>query len=205
MNRTIQVIERTFMFLEWAVIAVIIVMIAIMVLRLIATAADLNPFNWFSRTSRRLSDPFVMPVRGSMLRVGVDPKFAPLVVILVTVLLGWFFLQLTGELASTVAGLILSVGTGNAISALGYILYGAVSIYMLLIFIRIVSSWGMVSHSNRIMRFLVNTTEPLLGPLRRIIPPLGVMDISPIFAFLLLWLLKAAISGTLLRGGSPLG
>ena len=83
MNRTIQIIERTFMFLEWAVIAVIIGMIAIMVLRLIAVGADLNPFNWFSRTTRRLSDPFVMPVRSSMLRVGVDPKFAPLVVILV--------------------------------------------------------------------------------------------------------------------------
>jgi YggT family protein len=194
------------MFMEWAVIAVIVAVIAIMVLRLIAIAADLNPFNWFSRTTRRLSDPFVMPVRGGMMRVGVDPKFAPLVVILITVLLGWFFLQLTGEIANTIGGLILSVARASAISALGYILFGAVSIYMLLIFIRIVFSWGQLSHSNRLMRFLVNATEPLLGPLRRIIPPLGVMDISPIFAFLLLWLLKAAISGTLLRGGTtPLG
>ncbi len=194
------------MFARWAVVAVIIAVIVIMVLRLIATAADLNPFNWFSRTTRRLSDPFVMPVRGGMMRVGVDPKFSPLVVILITVLLGWYFLQLCEEIANTIAGLILSIARANAISALGYILFGAVSIYMLLIFIRIVFSWGQLSYSNRLMRFLVNTTEPLLGPLRRIIPPLGAMDISPIFAFLLLWLLKAAISGTLLRGGgSPLG
>lgn len=177
-----------------------------MVLRLIANAADMNPFNWFSRTTRRLSDPFIMPVRRGMMGVGVDPKFSPLVVILITVLLGWFFLQLTEEIANTLGGLVLSIGRANAISALGYILYGAVSIYMLLIFIRIVFSWGMVSHSNRLMRFLVNATEPLLGPLRRMIPPLGVMDISPIFAFIILWLLKAAISGTLLRGGTtPLG
>jgi YggT family protein len=101
---------------------------------------------------------------------------------------------------------VLSIGRANAISALGYILVGAVSIYTLLIFMRIVFSWGMVSYSNRLMRFLVNATEPLLGPLRRMIPPLGSMDISPIFAFIILWLLKAAISGTLLRGGaSPLG
>jgi len=48
------------------------------------------------------------------------------------------------------------------------------------------------------MRFLVRATEPLLGPLRRIIPPLGFMDISPIVAFLLIWLFQAAIRGTLL-------
>ena len=70
----------------------------------------------------------------------------------------------------------------------------------------LIDDWGQLVRARTIpMRFLVNVTEPLLGPLRRIIPPLGVMDISPIFAFLLLWLIKAAIQGTLLRGGSPLG
>ncbi len=68
---------------------------------------------------------------------------------------------------------------------------------------RIVFSWGMLTYPNRLMRFLVNTTEPLLGPLRRIIPPLGMIDISPIFAFIILWLLKMAVQGTLIRGGIP--
>jgi YggT family protein len=58
----------------------------------------------------------------------------------------------------------------------------------------------MVSYSNRLMRFLVDVTEPLLGPLRRIIPPLGWMDISPIVAFIILFLFQQAILGTLLRG-----
>ena len=86
------------------------------------------------------------------------------------------------------------------VAVLGFILYGLLSIYILLIIIRIVFSWGMVSYTNRIMRFLVDATEPLLGPLRRMIPPLGWIDISPIVAFLILWLFQAAIAGTLLRG-----
>jgi len=134
---------------------------------------------------------------------GVDPKFSPLAVILITILLGWFFLWLTEEVASTLIGLLMSIKAANPISALGFIIYGALSIYIVFIFMRIVFSWGMVSHSNRLMRFLVNVTEPLLGPLRRIIPPLGVMDISPIFAFLIIWLFQMAIRGTLLRGGLP--
>lgn len=185
------------------VIAAIIAVIALMVIRLIITAADPNPFNWISRTSRRLSDPFIMPVRGGLMRATVDPKFAPLVVILITILLGWLFLALCGEVAGTLGGLILSVKRGDAVSGLGFILYGAISIYMLLIFIRIIFSWGMLTYRNRVMRFLIDVTEPLLGPLRRIIPPLGMMDISPIFAFIILWLLKMAVQGTLIRGGIP--
>jgi YggT family protein len=203
LDRSIEILSRTFLFLQWMVIAAIIAIIGLMVIRLIITAADPNPFNWISRTSRRLSDPFVMPVRSGLLRATVDPKFAPLVVILITILLGWFFLSLCGEVASTLGGLILSVKRRDAVSGLGFILYGAISIYILLIFIRIVFSWGMISYKNRLMRFLFDVTEPLLGPLRRIIPPLGIMDISPIFAFLILWLLKQAVAGTLLRGGIP--
>ena len=199
MDLAIQIIERSFLFLQWVVATAIVAVIVLMVIRMIVQAADPNPFNWVSRTSRRLTDPFVMPVRGGMVGVGVDPKYAPLIVILITILLGWFLLQLCGEVANTVVGLLTSIRRTNFVAALGFILFGAVSIYSLLIFMRIVFSWGRVSYSNRLMRFLVNTTEPLLGPLRRMIPLWGRMDISPIFAFILLWLIKAAIQGTLMR------
>jgi YggT family protein len=59
-----------------------------------------------------------------------------------------------------------------------------------------------LGYTNRIMRFLIDVTEPLLGPLRRVIPPLGMFDISPIVAFLILWLFQAAVAGTLLRGAT---
>ncbi len=198
------VISRTFLFFSWAVQLIIVAVILLMILRLIGDAADFNPFGWTSRTLRRLTDPFVVPVRGALRQVGIDPKFAPLVVILVSILLGYFLLQLVATIAMTVTGVITSLQTGAIISVLGFILYGLISIYILLVFMRIIFSWGMVSYSNRIMRFLVDTTEPLLGPLRRIIPPLGPMDISPIVAFLILWLFQAAIAGTLLRGASPM-
>jgi hypothetical protein len=40
------IISRTFLFLSWAVIALIVAIIALMVLRMIADAANLNPFGW---------------------------------------------------------------------------------------------------------------------------------------------------------------
>jgi YggT family protein len=194
------ILSRTLLFLSWAIQAIIGGVILLMVLRLIADAMDLNPFGWMSRTIRRLTDGFVVPVRGGLRNFGMDPKFAPLIVILLVILLGFFILQVVETIFLTIAGVLDSTQRGAVVAVLGFILYGLLSIYSLLLFIRIIFSWGMVSYTNRIMRFLVDVTEPLLGPLRRIIPPLGWIDISPFVAFLILWLFQAAIRGTLLRG-----
>jgi YggT family protein len=199
-----QIISGIFQVVQWIVIATIIAVTALMVIRLIADAANLNPFSRLSLLIRQLSDPFVFRMRRGLMGFGIDPKYSPIVVILIAILLGFFVLQLAETLCRTAAGLLFSVRSGAMVSALGFIIYGAVSIYILLIFMRIVFSWGMVSYSNRIMRFLVKTTEPLLGPLRRIIPPLGMLDISPIVAFLILWLFQQAIAGTLLRGAGQI-
>jgi YggT family protein len=194
------IIGRIFWLIQSGVVAIIVALIALMVIRLIVDAADLNPFGWIHRTVRRLSDPFVVPVRGGLRGFGVDPKFAPLVAILIVILLGYFALSLIATVATTIAGILAGVRAGAFVWVLGFILYGLISIYILFIFIRIVFSWGGLSYMNRLMRFLVDTTEPLLGPLRRIVPPLGMWDISPIVAFIILWLFQQAIAGTLLRG-----
>ncbi len=196
------IIDRLFWFLSSAVSVVIVAVIVLMIIRLIVDAMDLNPFAWTSRTIRRLTDGIVIPVRGGLRGFGIDPKYAPLVVILLVILLGFFLLQLVGTIAVTISGVLLSVQRGAVIPAIGFIIHGLLSIYILLITIRIIFAWGMVSYSNRLMRFLVDTTEPLLGPMRRMIPPLGPFDISPIIAIFILWLFQAAVAGTLLRGAS---
>jgi YggT family protein len=191
---------RVYWFVNWAVIAAIVVIIALVLLRVIANQADLNPFGWSSLTIRRLTDSFIGPIRRALMGFGVDPKFAPLVTILLAILLGWFALQLVSSIANTLAGILFSLKNGAGVAVIGYVLYGLVSLYILLIFIRIIFSWGMASYSNRVMRFLVKATEPMLGPLRRRVPLVGTFDISPIVAFIILWLLQAAIAGTLLKG-----
>jgi len=194
------IIERILWFVNMAISVAIVAVIVLMIIRLITDAMDLNPFAWTSRTIRRLTDGFVMPVRGGLRQVGVDPKFAPLVIILLVIILGYFIGQLAGIIASTILGVLTSVRRGAVISAVGFIIYGLLSIYLLLIIARVIFSWGQLSYQNRVMRFLVNTTEPLLGPLRRMLPPLGWIDISPLVAGVIIWFLLAAVRGTLLLG-----
>ena len=55
------------------------------------------------------------------------------------------------------------------------------------IFLRAIFSWFMPPGSdNAIMRFLRDVTEPLLAPLRRVLPTMGMLDLSPLVATLLL-------------------
>ena len=194
------IIGRLYLFVSWAVTLAILGTVILVLFRLIANQVDLNPFGSISMSLRRLTDPLILPVRRTLINLSVDPKYAPLVTILFAILLGWFVLQLVANVANTAAGVLLSSRQAAIAPLLGYLLYGLLALYSLFIFIRIVFSWVMVSYSNRIMRFLVTTTEPLMGPLRRIVPPFGRFDISPIVAFILIWLFQAAVAGTLLRG-----
>jgi len=192
------IIERILWFVNRGIEIVIVAAIALMIIRMITDAMDLNPFAWTSRTIRRLTDGFVMPVRGGLRQFGVDVKFAPLIVILMVIVLGYFTTQLAGTIGSTVVGVWNSVIRGAMIAAIGDIIYVLLSIYLILIIARVVFSWGQLSYRNRLMRFLVNATEPLLGPLRRMLPPLGWIDISPLVAGLIIWFLLQAVAGTLL-------
>ena len=150
------ILGRVYWFINWVVIAVIVTVIVLVLLRLIANQVDLNPFSRTSLTIRRLTDPLIGPVRRALMGFGVDPKYAPLVAILIAILLGWFSLQLVSSIANTLAGVLLSLSRHAVVPVIGYVLYGLISFYSLLIFMRIIFSWVMVSYSNRVMRFLVN-------------------------------------------------
>jgi YggT family protein len=198
------IIERILWFVRSGIELIIVAAIVLMIIRMITDAMDLNPFAWTSRTIRRLTDGFVMPVRGGLRQLGVEPKFAPLVVILLVIILGYFIYQLADTIGHTIMDVWDSGRRGAVITAIGFLIYGLLSVYLILIIARVVFSWGQISYRNRVMRFLINTTEPLLGPLRRMLPPLGWIDISPFVAGLIIMFVRAAVAGTLLIGVSRL-
>jgi YggT family protein len=196
----IEVIASIYLFVRYLIIFVIVFTIVLMLVRHIMNAMDVNPFTWHAMTVRRLSDPFLNPVKRSLVNTAIPLKYSPLIAILFVLLVGWFSLELIEGLLNTVGGVLLAAKAGALIAVIGYVLYGLLALYGLMIFLRIIFSWGMVGYRNRMMRFLINTTDPLLLPLRKMVPRVGMFDISPIVAFIIVWLLQAAVQGTLLRG-----
>jgi YggT family protein len=59
-------------------------------------------------------------------------------------------------------------------------------ILLVAILIRVVLTWFPVDQSNPIIRIIFEVTEPVLAPFRRVIPRIGMFDLSPIAAMLVI-------------------
>src|ERR671933_1287661 len=75
-------------------------------------------------------------------------------------------------------------------------------VYALLIFLYVLTSWIRLPYSpalNRIQRFLYDVCEPYLRLFRRFIPPLGPLDLSPVVAVVVLFLIQRGLDALLER------
>lgn len=180
---------------------VVMIVVLLMVLRLIFNYADPNPFGAIGRFAfklKRFTDRIVHPAAVVLAQFRIDTRIAPLISILVACVIGYFTLQLFGGVIGMIDGIIKGVELASITRIIGSIIVGILTIYSLLIVIRIVFSW-VLDFTNPVMRFLRKITDPILEPFRRMIPPLGVFDISAIIVLLLLDFLARAVAGVLLR------
>ena len=92
---------------------------------------------------------------------------------------------------------------GNLFIAVAHIVSIILTMAYWLILIRALISWVNPDPYNGIVQFLYRTTEPILQPIRKIMPPMGV-DISPIIAFIAIIFLQSFLVSTLLRLGQSL-
>jgi YggT family protein len=69
---------------------------------------------------------------------------------------------------------------------------------MIALLVRVIGSWFSVSPYAKWMRPFIMLTEWLLEPLRRLLPPFGPLDLSPMVAYLLLWIAQQAVVRALL-------
>jgi YggT family protein len=94
---------------------------------------------------------------------------------------------------------------GNIILGVAKVLGVVLNIYMWVIIIRALLSWVNPDPYNPIVQFLTRITEPVLRPLRKLVPTwkLGV-DLSPLIAILIIYFLEIALVDTLVRFGNSL-
>lgn len=82
---------------------------------------------------------------------------------------------------------------GNPLYVLG-------EVYVLILFGRAILSWFPYSPSsplNPVRRFIITVTEPVLAPFRRLIPPIGMIDISFLVAIIVVQLVVQNVLGRL--------
>jgi YggT family protein len=82
-----------------------------------------------------------------------------------------------------------------AVSALVYLPLLTLRLYTFLIIVRVVLSWVSAGGYNPAVAIIYTLTDPVLRPIRRIIPVMGGFDLSPIFAVILVGALVRVVSG----------
>jgi uncharacterized protein YggT (Ycf19 family) len=90
----------------------------------------------------------------------------------------------------------------DAISTIENFIDVFISVYVLLIFAYIITSWVRLPYSpwlNRVQRFLYDVCEPYLRLFRRILPTMGPIDLSPIIAVFSLYFIDLVLKTILDR------
>jgi YggT family protein len=159
----------------------------------------ISPFNSVARFIRRTVDPMIAPVERRVVRAGGLPSAAPWWALVVTVLAGILVLVLLDQ----VTVWVVQAQTAGRHGARGvFVLLVSWTFWLLQIalLVRVVASWFRMSEYSRWIRWSVVLTEPILRPLRNVLPTVGMFDISPIVAWILLRILESVIVGSLARG-----
>lgn len=157
----------------------------------------LNPFSGWARFVRRISEPVLRPLERRILRAGGSPPDAPLWLLGIALVGGLVLISLmrwaigfTYEL-----GALAQAGPRDwLIAAVSWVF----RILMIALLVRVIGSWFSVSPYAKWMRPFIMLTEWLLEPLRRLLPPFGPLDLSPMVAYLLLWIAQQAVVRALL-------
>lgn len=170
----------------------------LVLLRFLFQLVRADYYNPISQFIAKATNPLLMPLRRVIPGFfGVD--FAALVLALI---LQWLLIQLVLVLAGYGMLYPLRAIAWAAIGLLSMVL----SIYFWALIISIVSSWVAPFSNNPALMLVRQLVEPVMTPFRKLIPPLGGIDITPIFAFMVLHVLNQYLVPALGRSvGMPMG
>lgn len=176
--------------------------LALMILRLVFNYADPNPFGAIGRFGfnlRKVTERFVYPAARLLANFRVDIRLAPLVVIFIALVITFFSLSVLGNAFAVIDGLSSAIFAGNVKATIGWVLYGLLSLFVLFILIRFISSW-FVFTQNTFFGFVKKVTDPVMIPAQRMIPPVGMFDLSAMIVLILIWILQSIVMAVFIRG-----
>jgi YggT family protein len=148
----------------------------------------ISPFSRTARVIRGRVDPLVTPIERIVVRAGGTPAAAPWWA-LVAVVVGGIVLISILNLLGGILYQIIAIAQQPSEAPL-ILLSWAFSILKLGLIVRVVSSWLPISPYSKWIRWSYVLTDWMIAPLRRLIPSIGMIDITPIVAWFGLGLIQ---------------
>lgn len=153
----------------------------------------INPFGGVARFFRASVDPLIAPIERRVVRSGGIPTHAPWYALGAIVIGGIIVISLLGFIRGqlTFAGDALAFGGGRGLVQV--LVTWTFGFLQLALIATVIASWVRANPYSPWWRWAFVVSEPILRPLRRVIPTLGMMDVTPIIAYFGLRLLQSAV------------
>jgi len=178
--------------LRTALLSIALVFGAICILDWAVRTRKISPFNAVARFCRSTIDPLIAPIERRVVRAGGTPASAPLWALAAVVIGGILLLTILDVIRLEIARSIIAWQGGSA--GIVRLLVGwTFTILYLALAVRVISAWLSVSRYSSWVRWSYALSDPILTPLKRIVPNLGGLDITPILAYFLLSFIESLL------------
>ena len=178
--------------LLWAALA----MAGIAIVDWMVRTRRLSPFGPVGRFFRQYVDPRIEPLERRVVRAGGLPASAPWWALAAVIVGGLVLMALVDFVGRLLADVYRGVNGGPG--GIAFLLLSWVfAILQIAIIVRVIASWLPIGPHSKWVRWAFTLSEPILRPLRRLIPTYRTIDFSPIVAYFLLMIVEGAVLGML--------
>jgi YggT family protein len=178
--------------IRFIVLAMAVVFAVFCLIDWLVRTRRVNLFGGLARFARSKIDPVIEPIERKVVRAGGNPQTAPLWALAAVVIGGILLISLLDFVRAEVVGLAFAMrsGPGGIFKLLVSWTFDFIRIAIL---VRVVSSWLPISPYSPWIRWSYVVSEPILKPLRQVIPTMGPIDITPIIAYFLIGFIQSAV------------
>jgi len=192
MNEVVSGADAAIALLRITLLSVAVVFGFICLLDWAVRTRRISPFNAVARFCRSTVDPIIAPIERRVVRAGGVPASAPLWALAAVVIGGILLLSVVDFLRAQVI-MTLMASQGGSAGIFRLLVHWTFAILRIALIVRVISSWLPISPYSPWIRWSFRLTDPILAPLRQVVPNLGMIDITPIIAFFLLNFLEAGL------------
>ena len=183
-------------FLRTALFFVAAALAVVFLLDWLARTRRISPFNPIARFFRSTVDPLLAPIERQVVRAGGLPTSAPWWALAAAVIGGILLITLLDLVRGWLVQLAFAAERGTGAVIVVAIVW-ALGIVQIALILRVIASWFRISEFRWWMRWAIRLTDPILRPLRRVVPQLGMIDITPLVAYFGILLLQGFVRSLL--------
>jgi YggT family protein len=179
--------------------------ILLVLLRFLLQMVRADFFNPVSQFIERLTIPPRRLLRSFIPNIG-GQETASIVLCLLLIYAKFTVMRLLSIPAAHIGGVLAPIGSvsyaGLFVLCIADLVALVLTVFLVAVIIQVILSWVSPGHYNPVIGLVNRIAEPVLKPIRKFIPPLGGLDLTPLFASLLLLVVKMLIVPPIIYLGS---